>query len=528
MRELRIVDAPGSPRIADACGQWIFDLAASVFGAYDEQTGKRLIKEWFVMLPKKNFKSGLASSIMLTCLLRNWRQAAEFTILAPTVEVATNSFNPARDMVQYQDEEDDSELSDLIQVQTHIKTLTHREKNATLKVIAADANTAAGKKSVGTLVEELWLFGKQPKAKEMLREALGGLASRAEGFTIWITTQSDEPPAGVFKEKLKYARDVRDGLIHDPQFLPIIYEHPPEMVKSKKHLNLENLAMVNPNLGYSVDEEFLHREYRKAKQEGELSLIGFLSKHANVEMGMALRHDAWAGAAHWESSVDKSLTFDSILERSEVIVFGIDGGGLDDLLGLSMIGRERDTRKWLLWCHAWAHNSVYERRQDIVTKLQEFEKDGDLTLVERPGQDIRDLADYICRIQDAGMLPEKHAIGVDAAGIGDTIDELTKEGRDIVMDKIVAIQQGWKLNGAIKTAERKLAGGEFLHSGSALMAWCVSNAKVVQVGNAITINKQVSGSAKIDPLMATFDAVSLMMLNPAPANNGPLQMFTLG
>jgi len=98
MRDLRIVDAPGSPRMADACGQWIFDLAGSIFGAYDAQSGRRLIREWSVMLPKKNFKSGLAASIMLTCLVRNWRRSAEFTILAPTKEVADNSFTPAKDM----------------------------------------------------------------------------------------------------------------------------------------------------------------------------------------------------------------------------------------------------------------------------------------------------------------------------------------------------------------------------------------------------------------------------------------------
>ena len=67
---------------------------------------------------------------------------------------------------------------------------------------------------------------------------------------------------------------------------------------------------------------------------------------------------------------------------------------------------------------------------------------------------------------------------------------------------------------AIKTVERKLAGGAFVHSGSRLMAWCVGNAKVVPVGNAISITKQASGFAKIDPLMATFDAAALMALNP--------------
>jgi len=50
----------------------------------------------------------------------------------------------------------------------------------------------------------------------------------------------------VFKQKLQYARDVRDGIVIDPGFQPIIYEHPPEMVKSGEHLLLENMWMVNP------------------------------------------------------------------------------------------------------------------------------------------------------------------------------------------------------------------------------------------------------------------------------------------
>lgn len=530
MRSLRIVDAPGSPTIGEASGQWIFDLAATVFGAYDAESGRRLITEWFVMLPKKNFKSGLAASIMLTCLIRNWRQSAEFTILAPTLEVANNSFGPAKDMVAFEEPDEDEQLADLIQVQTHVKTLTHREKNATLKVIAADANTAAGKKSVGTLIEELWLFGKQANAKEMLREALGGLASRPEGFVIWITTQSDEPPAGVFKEKLQYARDVRDGKVHDPQFVPIIYEHPPEMIKVKEHLLVENLGVVNPNLGYSVDWAFLEREHRKATEEGDASLRGFLAKHGNVEIGLALRSDRWAGADFWEVAAHApGLSLDKLMEDCEVIDVGIDGGGLDDLLGLAVIGREKDTRNWLAWTHAWAHPSVLGRRKEIASRLRDFERDGDLTMVAQIGEDVRDVAEIVATIYQAGLLDK---VGADPAGIGSVLDALADVG--IPEDKVKGISQGWTLSGAIKTAERRLATaanwqasadvavpeGVLIHAGQPLMAWCVGNARVVPVGNAVNITKQASGTGKIDPLMALFNAVTLMSLNPAALCGG--------
>lgn len=515
MRELRIVDAPGSPSIGEACGDWIFELAASIFGAYDAESGRRLITEWFVLIPKKNFKSGLAASIMLTSLIRNWRQSAEFTILAPTLEVANNSFGPARDMVQYEDEDAPNVLNDLIQVQTHIKTLTHREKNATLKVVATDSNTVAGKKSVGTLVDELWLFGKQPNAENMLREAIGGLASRPEGFVIYLTTQSDEPPAGVFKQKLEYARKVRDGKIHDPCFVPVLYEHPGEMVKSKACLKLEHLPMVNPNLGRSVDPAFLQREFRKAEAEGKESLIGFLAKHGNVEIGLNLRSDRWAGADFWEAAAIPVFDLKELLERCEVVVTGTDGGGLDDLLGLSVLGREKGTGRWLAWFHAWAHKIVLERRKEIAPMLLDFQKQGDLTIVEKPGEDVAQVADIICQIRDAGLLPDKHAVGVDAAGIGDLVNELVTEERGITMDQIVAIRQGYSLNGAIKTCERQVAAKTLVHAGSPLMNWCVGNARIEDRGNAILVTKQASGKAKIDPLMALFDAVSLMTLNPA-------------
>ena len=507
MRELRIVDAPGSPTIGESCEQWVFDLAASIFGAYDAESGRRLITEWFVCVPKKNSKSTIAAAIMLTALIRNWRQSAKFTILAPTVEIAGNSYDPAKDMCS---EQIDEELSALTHVQTHIKTITHRESNASLKVLAADSNTVGGAKSVGTLVDELWLLGKQATAANMLREAIGGLASRPEGFVIYLTTQSDDPPAGVFRQKLQYARDVRDGKIVDPRFVPVIYEFPPEMIAAGEHRNPVNFHMVNPNWGKSVDAEFIEREFAKATEAGEDELRGFLAKHLNVEIGLALRSDRWAGADYWEArGTEDGLTLDSLLERSEVVDIGIDGGGLDDLLGLAVVGRDRKTRQWLLWTHAWAHPSVLERRKSEASRFRDFAKQGSLTLVDTIGDDVAEVAGIVARCESSGLLDK---VGCDPAGIGAILDALA--AAEVPEDKIVGVSQGWKLGGSIKTAERKLAEGGLVHGGQPMMAWCVGNAKVEPRGNSILITKQASGFAKIDPLMASFNAVSLMVLNP--------------
>jgi phage terminase large subunit-like protein len=505
-KQLKIVDAPGSPTFGESCAEWVFDLVRSIFGAYDADSGRRLITEWFILIPKKNSKSTIAAGIMMTAVILNWRQSAEFSVLAPTVEVANNAFAPARDMVQK-----DEDLEVLMHVQTHIKTITHRESGAALKVLAADQNTVGGKKSVGTLVDELHLFGKMPSAENMFREALGGLASRPEGFVIWLTTQSDEPPAGVFKQKLDYARDVRDGKIIDPAFVPVIFEHPPEMVANGDCLKLENMAMVNPNMGFSVDQAFLEREFKKAELAGGDSFRGFMAKHANVEIGLNLRSDRWAGADFWEAQAKApGLTLDQLLDRSEVVDVGIDGGGLDDLLGLAVVGRDKETREWLTWCHGWAHPSVLERRKDIAPRLHDFAKDGDLTLVKNIGDDVADVASICALIEARGLLDK---IGCDPAGLGGITDALAEA--EIPEAKMVGVTQGWRLTGAIKTAERKLAEGVLVHSGQPIMAWCVGNAKVEPRGNAVIITKQAAGSAKIDLLMALFNAVTLMSLNPA-------------
>jgi phage terminase large subunit-like protein len=188
-RELRIVDAPGSPTIGQACLPWAFDLPRHLFGAYDAQTGRRLIQFFMLFVAKKNAKSTMAAAVMLTALMRNWRRSGEFLILAPTREIADNSFIPARDMVR-----EHPHLRQILRIREDKRIIQHQGTQATLKIVAADSETVGGKKTIGLLIDELWLLGKRANADAMIREAAGGLASRPEGFVIYSTTQSDTPP----------------------------------------------------------------------------------------------------------------------------------------------------------------------------------------------------------------------------------------------------------------------------------------------------------------------------------------------
>lgn len=508
-RDLVLVDVANRPTMGEACLPWAFDLPRALFGSYDPETGRRHIRSYFEFVAKKNSKSTRAAGIMLTALIRNWRDSGEYYILAPTKEVADNSFKPAWDMVKAS-----AELQDLLHVRPDHKTITHRNTGAFLKVVAADSGTVAGKKTIGLLVDELWLFGAIANADAMLREASGGLLSRPEGFVIYLSTQSDSSPEGVFRQQLEKFRRIRDGEIVDNSSLPLLYEFPRSMLIDGSYRERKHWYISNPNLGRSVDEDEIAKQLNEAEQAGKASLINAEAKFLNVEVGIGSFE--WRGADYWQQSGDPTLTLESLLERSEVVTFGGDGGGLDDLLGAGVMGREKETRRWLLWNHAFAHRKVLEVRKDISPRLLDFEKEGSLTICDSATELMEKFGDLFAKVMASGKLPEKDAVGLDPNNVAAMIEVLNKRGMTETMLRRV-LQHGAALSPAWWGMEMKLADGTLIHSALELMAWCVGNAKVEPRGNGIMITKQVSGRSKIDPLIAAGCATILMSWNPSPA-----------
>ena len=516
---MRVVDVIGRPTFGECCEEWVFDFVRAIFGAYDERNVQRLIKEFFLLISKKNGKSTLAAGIMLTALIRNWRHSAELYILAPTLEVANNAFGPAADMVRA-----DPELVILLHVQPNIRQITHRITKAFLKVIAADAETVGGKKGAFVLVDELWLFGKRPNAKAMLMEALGGLVSRPEGFVIFLSTQSDEEPVGVFKEMLDLFRDIRDGKIDDPKKLGVLYEFPPTMIESEAYLDPANFYITNPNIGRSVQMEWMVDKLAEAKRSDAGVRNIWLAKHLNIQIGNALRSNRWPGAEFWKRGEDASITLEALLDRCDVVIPGIDGGGLDDLFGLSVVGRCRETKHWLSWSHAWCHKGVLERRKSIATILQGFASLEELTIVDDELDDSSAIVAIIADIKDRGILA---CVAVDPAGLGEFTDAMAEIDITVENELLKGAPQGYAMMNAIKTTERKLTNRTLKHAPSKLMDWCVGNLKIEPTATAIRATKQNAGDAKIDPVMALFDAVTFMSLNPEAVGKSIYEMASV-
>jgi phage terminase large subunit-like protein len=521
---LRLPDVEGQPLLQSACGDWVREIVGAIFGSLIE--GRRMVRDAFILVPKKNAKSTLAAAIMLVALMVNRRPNARFALFGPTQEIADIAFDAAANMIRA-----DEDLTKLFHVKEHFKEITYRLTNASLSVTTFDMKIATGGKLSGWLLDEAHLLGSVAYAERVVEQLRGARVAIAEQFGIIITTQSDVPPAGFFKKELAYARAVRDGKIEAAGYLPLLYEFPLEIQadKEKPWLDVGLWPLVNPNLGRSASVESISDRYREASEKGAENLLTWASQYLNIEIGVGLHADRWSGAEHWQGAVEPAISLDWLIENCEVITVGVDGGGLDDLLGFALIGRQRGTNRWFHWGKAWCDRGVLALRKEIAPALEGFERDGDLVIIDMgetedgPNADVREIRDIVERVHTAGLLPEKAGIGLDAVGVAAIWDELNCIEPPLPEGCMVSVPQGYKLSGVIKGAARKLKDGTLKHAGQPLMAFSVGNAKQEKRGSADLITKQVSGSTKIDPLVALFNAFELMSRNPVAKGSSVYQ-----
>lgn len=519
---LRLPDVPGQPRLEDAGAEWFRALVRTAFGSTDAETGERQVGEIFCLVPKKNSKTTNSAALGLTALLLNAVPNAEMYIVGPTKEVADTCFSQAKGMIDADPVDPDtgeSYLANRFWAREGEGEIKDRLTGAVLKIVAFDVRVLTGKIPLLVILDELHVLGTNPKAERVLAQLRGGMITRPDALLLIITTQSDQPPAGVFKKELDYARKVRDGKVKGGNLLACLYEFPEALQtsKGKDWRDPKLWPMVLPNLGKSITLDRLVRLYRQALEKGAENESVWASQHLNIQIGMGLHTDRWIGADLWPAAA-APLSLDDLLAQSDCVTIGIDGGGLDDLLGLGLIGRHRVTRRWHAWARAWAQPEVLERRKEIAPRLQDFADQGDLVICETPTQDLREVAAICARVHGLGLLPEKHGIGLDPYGVAALVDELAAEGLE--GDLLTAIGQGTRLSPAVWGVERKLKDRSMMHSDQDMLAWCVSNARTEQRGNAVLITKAVAGKAKIDPLIGIFNAAMLMSRNPEAAGGG--------
>jgi phage terminase large subunit-like protein len=156
-----------------------------------------------------------------------------------------------------------------------------------------------------------------------------------------ITTQSFEPPAGVFRDELSSPAAIRDGRAK-VDTLPVLYEFPEAQQKDETFWkDPANWPMVTPNLGRSIaSAPGLRLESpRPSSRRGGVRHLGQPASQRRDRPG--LHSDRWLGADYWEGASDPTASPSRTCSPAPTSwsMVGIDGGGLDDLLAVCVLGR---------------------------------------------------------------------------------------------------------------------------------------------------------------------------------------------
>lgn len=511
--KLRLPDVAGKPALAQAGGEWFRDIIRAVFGSVDAVTGERGVGEVFCLVPKKNSKTTNAAGLGIVALLMNTTPNVEMLIIGPTKDVAATCFGQAIGMIEA---DPSGHLADRFHVAEHLQKITDRLTGATLEVKSFDMRVLTGKIPALVIIDEIHVMGSSAHAARILTQIRGGMITRADSLLVMITTQSDEAPAGVFKAELQYARRVRDGAIIDSNLLPVLYEFPEDIQtgEGKAWRDPRTWPMVLPNLGKSITIARLLLLYRKALEKGPDEEMRWASQHLNIQLGLGTHSERWVALDFWPGAKEPA-DLARIMDLSDVVTAGVDGGGLDDLFALGVIGRCKKTRIWRGWVRAWAQPEVLDRRKDISPALRDFAADGDLIICDGPMDDFNGAGAILEGIQASGLFPERDGIGLDPYGIQALVDELATRGLE--GDLLSAIRQGWQLSPAILGLERKVKDKTFLHAGQPLMDWAMGNVRIEVRGNAVSVTKATAGRAKIDPVIGILNAAMLMQRNPDAA-----------
>ncbi len=520
-KSLRNPDLPGFPTFGETCDEWVFDLVSVIFGSYDPDVKKRYLREFFVMIPKKNGKTAISAAIIVTACILNLSPEAQFVMVAPTIKLANNAFNTACGIIRRT-----ATITALFSepsASQRIVRLLNKDIPSEISIVAADTEVVTGIKNATVLIDETHVFASKPSAEAVFTEIRGSQSHPGnKHFLLQITTQSKKPPVGVYRSELTTARRVRDGKIKKPM-LALIYELPVDMIKNGGWKDEDTWSLVNPHLGRSVDLDFLRDQVSTAEDAGEEKLAMVASQYFNVEIGTSQGDDGWRAQAYWDNSCEHfgSVGLDLLhefIEQVDVVTFGADGGGDDDLCGAVALGKNFSTGRTLIWGRAWCQPEVLKLRKSIAPALSTFASDGDLVICSEAFQHVAEIVEIVSILHESGKMPEEGAVGLDFAGLPEILTELQLAGYDYPF--VSAVKQGWDLQTAIKSIPLQLKAGNWRHMNQPLVAWSVGNARVETKRSNQYITKELAGAAKIDVVIGMLNAAQLMNRNPQPLGRG--------
>lgn len=468
-------DKAGEPFMLE---RWQQAIVAAIFG-WKRADGTRRYREAFVYVPRKNGKTPLAAGMVLLTMFTDHEPGAQIYSAAAEREQAALVFRHAAGMILRE-----PELESRAKIYKAFRSIEFAEENTVYKALSADADTKHGLNVHAAVIDELHAHPN----RDLVDVLVTGTGSRRQPLIVYITTADYDRPS-ICNEKHDYACKVRDGVIRNHAFLPVVYEAGPD----DDWTSPETWAKANPNLGVSVRLEYLENECAKAKDQPTYENT-FKRLHLNMKTQQDVR---WLSMAAWDACDGK---FDLAEMAGEPCFAAIDLASTTDTAALVMLFPDGDNFNLVL--DVWVPEDRAKEREDRDrVPYMTWKKQGFLHTTPGNVIDYEFIRAEIAERKSRFNIKEIAYDPWNATQFALNLQE--KDGM-----KVVEFRQGYQsMNEPMKALERFVLEGKIRHNGNPVLRWMVSNvaAKIDPAGNIKPDKAKSTG--RIDGVVAAIMAI---------------------
>lgn len=461
--------------------KWEKKIIGHIFGWKNKKTNYRRFRKVFIYIPRKNGKTFICAALGLIGFVADDEMGAEIYCCAADSSQAGLVFSEASSMV-----EQNPELSNDIRVYRGYKSMKFEATGSYWRVLSSEAGTKHGLNPSFYVVDEVHA----QKNSELMEVMETGTGSRRQPLGIYLTT-ADMAGESACNRMLDYAHKVRDGIVKDMAFFPVVYEA--DRVNDD-WMDEKIWYKANPNLGISIKLEYMKQQCARAKEDPAYENT-FKRLHLNMQTEQEMR---WMQMHEWDASGQKLKPVELLGKKCFA---GMDLSAVSDITAFVLYFP--DCSACLAWF--WVPKKTAEKRieYDLWAKEKYIEvEDGRIIDMERIRQRINEIKSQY-EIQQIGYDPWNAA-------------QLAKDLADKDGFNMVEFRQGYKsMNEPTKSLMKLVLEHKLVHFGNPVMRWMASNAQSMEdpTGNIKLTKPQKDSQLKVDGIIALVMAFGLSIAN---------------
>lgn len=465
-----------------------------------DPAGHALYETVFIGIPRKNGKTELIAAILLYLMFGTGKKGQRIFSASGDHKQAALVHCAAASMVRQSDA-----LSSCSQVFDSYKEIRCDPLESMYAALSSEAKNQYGLRPSVVVFDEFWVLPN----RQLYTALTSGFGATKKPLVIIISTAGWDRTSLCW-EQWQYARGVRDGLIEDPDFLPILWETDPAADWTDEAV----WHQAMPALGDFCQLKFIRKECEKAKKLPAYENT-FRQLYLNQWTEQALR---WISVERWKLC-GGYYPAESLLGRP--CYGGLDLGITGDMACLALLFPPTDDDpKYRLILHGWVPRDGRWRdefrNQD---RYLQWERDGYLTFTEGEALDDQVIEDALAGTEGKPGLADKYPLRqLDADRAYATSLLLRLFNRAGLNVKGIA-QGPVTLNEPMVLFEEMILNGRIAHGDNPILDWNIANASIRRTSTNLMYLDRASATERIDGLAALIDALAAMVA--VPGDSGP-------